>query len=259
MLALVLGSVCNVWTPTQEIVSKDAGVAFTVSVHQQNLDQLKANALAASTPGNPQYGKYMTKKQIDELTAPRESELKAVTSWLDAHQISYSVANELVSASTTVGVAEKLLNTNFFRVSHPDHGIKTISGEYTLPIDVRRASAAVFGLRGLPLPKRVDQKKQAGIVEAPNPQPAGKPPKVTPTVLADTYSISGVSVKRGSGNTQAVAEFQGQLMNKDDLTTFFTNEVPTAQPGDDQVSKFVGVDCEHTATRTPTRAPKSKP
>jgi hypothetical protein len=29
-------------------------------------------------------------------------------------------------------------------------------------------------------------------------------------------------------------------MDKDDLTTFFKAEVPAAQPGDEQVSKFVG-------------------
>ena len=39
---------------------------------------------------------------------------------------------------------------------------------------------------------------------------------------------------------QAVAEFQGQRMSKEDLTTMFQKEVPRAQPGDDEVSKFVG-------------------
>ena len=59
-------------------------------------------------------------------------------------------------------------------------------------------------------------------------------------VIADTYSISGVTVDRTDKNRQAVGEFQGQRMDKDDLTTFFKNEVPTAQPGDEQVSKFAG-------------------
>jgi len=152
-----------------------------------------------------------------------------VTSWLDSSEMSYTVSNELVAVSTTVGEAEKLLGTSFFQMSHPDHGIKTISG---LPRGVPHGVAGIFGLRGLPLPKR------AGL-QTPNPSPTEK---VTPAVIASTYSITGVSVKRGSGNTQAVAEFQGQLMDKEDLSTFFSNEVPTAQPGDDQVSRFVGVD-----------------
>ena len=62
---------------------------------------------------------------------------------------------------------------------------------------------------------------------------------MTPAVLASTYSVGGVTVDRTGKNVQAVAEFQGQLMNKDDLTKFFEEEVPSAQAGDEQVSKFV--------------------
>ena len=230
-LAIVLGHVANsAWTPTGELVSMSSAVNFAISVQQQNLYQLKANALAVSTPGHPRYGKFMTKQQIDALTAPHEADMKTVTSWLDSNQISYTVSNEIVSVSTTVSAAAKLLDTSFFRVSHLDHGTKTISGEFTLPRGVRSSVAGVFGLRGLPLPKRTDLKGNADVE------------KVTPSVIASTYSISGVTVKRGSGNTQAVAEFQGQYMSKEDLSTFFTNEVPTAKAGDDAVSKFVGVD-----------------
>jgi tripeptidyl-peptidase-1 len=69
--------------------------------------------------------------------------------------------------------------------------------------------------------------------------------KVTPKVLADTYAVTGnaPSVVRGKTSHQAVAEFQGQYMSKDDLTSFFTNiSPPGAKAGDDQVAKFVGVD-----------------
>ena len=232
---VAFAGLANYWTSTGQPVDKRAVTEFSVSVKQQNLRQLKANALAVSTPGNPKHGKFMTERQIAELTAPSASDMKTVTSWLDTHHILYSVSNELIKVSTTIGEAESLLGTKFYKVAHPDHGVKTISGEYSLPEGVGRATAAVFGLRGLPLPKRVDL-RGSGTVEG------GAADDVTPAVLASTYSISGVSVKRGSSNVQAVAEFQGQLMNKSDLVNFFAHEVPTAQPGDEQVDKFVGVD-----------------
>lgn len=65
--------------------------------------------------------------------------------------------------------------------------------------------------------------------------------KVTPSVLASTYSIGGVNVSRGATNRQAVFEAQGQYMSSSDLRRFFSRYVPLAQAGDDAVAKFVGV------------------
>jgi len=53
--------------------------------------------------------------------------------------------------------------------------------------------------------------------------------------------VGGVTVNRSAtNNIQSVGEFQGQFMDKKDLQTFFANEVPNMQPGDDQVYAFVG-------------------
>ena len=101
------------------------------------------------------------------------------------------------------------------------------------PLDAGDVAAAsvVFGLHGLPLPPRRP-------LEAP-PMPA-KPANVTPKVLMDTYSVSGVKVSRSETNRQAVAEFQGQMMNSTDLSSFFDQYVENAKAGDEKVSKFVG-------------------
>jgi len=66
------------------------------------------------------------------------------------------------------------------------------------------------------------------------------PPAVTPTVLATTYGIAGVTVDRSSKNRQAVVEFQLQNYQKSDLTSFFKDFVPDAQQGDEKVNKNVG-------------------
>ena len=52
--------------------------------------------------------------------------------------------------------------------------------------------------------------------------------------------MSGVTIDRKSGNKQAVAEFQGQTMNETDLKTYFEKYVPSAQPGDDTIDRFIG-------------------
>ena len=62
---------------------------------------------------------------------------------------------------------------------------------------------AVLGVHGLPLPPK--GKRLTGF---------GTPVEVTPTVIESTYGVAGVTVDRAGKNRQAVAEFQGQTMNR---------------------------------------------
>ena len=93
----------------------------------------------------------------------------------------------------------------------------------------------IFGLHGLPLPKLGPKTPVTDAVA------------VTPAVIAAAYDVGLVDVNRGGRsslptaisrpltlvacqcvctgkNIQAVAEFQDQFMNKDDLVEFFSNE-----------------------------------
>lgn len=52
--------------------------------------------------------------------------------------------------------------------------------------------------------------------------------------------FQGVTPKHSVANRQAVAEFQGQMMNSTDLEVFFHRYVPTAPAKDAKIYKFVG-------------------
>ena len=43
---------------------------------------LAAYAMAASTPGHPQYGHYLTPAQVMARYGPTQAQVSAVTSWL---------------------------------------------------------------------------------------------------------------------------------------------------------------------------------
>lgn len=132
---------------------------------------------------------------------------------------------------TTLLKAARLLSTAFRQVTHQPTGQTVVrAGAYVLPAAVRRAAPAVFGLHGVPLPQEKPLRVEAGAGAAP----------ITPAVIQQTYSVGNVTVNRQGKNLQAVAEFQAQFMDKSDLSTFFKNEVPSAQPGDDQIHAFKG-------------------
>ena len=209
-------------------------VTVTLAVREQNMDKIREIARSVSDPDSPRYGVYLSQGQVDEITGPTEADVAAVRSWLIAEQFAGDVEETqagrffvLTAPATAVGA---LLKTTFRRVTNVATGQTTLrASSFALPAATADAVTAVFGVHGLPLPPK---RNRATVTD-------GIPP-VTPTVIASTYNVTGVTVDRSGKNCQAVVEFQGQTMNSTDLATFFINEVPEAHAGDNIVAKFVG-------------------
>ena len=106
-----------------------------------------------------------------------------------------------VEVSTSIAKASFMLKTRFHTISNRQHGQSVVrAADYSLPSAVHEATAAIFGLHGLPLPPT----KPLVISSTQPVQPA----KVTPAVLESQYKISGVKTTGNVKNRQAVAEFQ---------------------------------------------------
>ena len=199
-------------------------VKVTFAVRENNMDTIRKIALDVSDPNSPNYGRYLTQTQIDEITAPAAADVAAVRSWLvpslrqsdcaglDQHDCEFHLPQFHLGrpprrpppgAAAAVG---SLLNTEFRRVLNAATGQSALrAGSFALPAGAAAAITAVFGVHGLPLPPKRNQ------VTAVTP---GQPALVTPTVIETTYGVAGVTVDRASKNRQAVAEFHGQTMNR---------------------------------------------
>lgn len=140
--------------------------------------------------------------------------------------------------------------------SRPRIPVVIRAGDYQVPVRVYHNLLTIYGLHGVPIP--APQLKDSPVIPAP----------VNPTVLNEIYNISGVSVNRNGTNLQvwhknfiavlptaivpffilffiqSVGAFEYNYMDKDDLSSFFQQNVPNAKPGDDQVYQFVGVPYE---------------
>eukprot|EP00316_Scyphosphaera_apsteinii_P011229 CAMPEP_0119307148 /NCGR_PEP_ID=MMETSP1333-20130426/7721_1 /TAXON_ID=418940 /ORGANISM="Scyphosphaera apsteinii, Strain RCC1455" /LENGTH=758 /DNA_ID=CAMNT_0007310623 /DNA_START=26 /DNA_END=2302 /DNA_ORIENTATION=+ len=215
------------------VASAAAAVQFTISLRQRNIPKLKRLALEVSTPGHASYGRFLSTREIDELTRPSPEARNAISTWLSeagVHDATFERENVFVSCP--VGLASALLETTFSVYKRGSKAIIRASSGYKVPDGIAKNVATIFGLHGIPRPPHL---------AAPALAPPHRPAKVTPAVLAATYSIGTPYVDRGGKGIQSVAEFQGQYMSDKDLRSFFKAEVPNAQPGDDQVAKYVGV------------------
>jgi len=187
----------------------EATIKVTLALREQNMDKMRQIALDVSDPDSPIYGRYLTTAQIDEIAAPAAADLAAVRAWLSEARFAGTVeearGGRLFVLTAPARALGALLRTQFRRVANAATKQTTLrAGEFALPAGaVDAAVVAVLGVHGLPLPPK--GKRLTGF---------GTPVEVTPTVIESTYGVAGVTVDRAGKNRQAVAEFQGQTMNR---------------------------------------------
>ena len=212
--------------------------------------ELERIALRVSDPDSAEYGQHLTGAAIAELTSPAPGSVAAVEAWLSgAEDVRFRRANEYVEVEGPVASLEQLLETQFHYAINPRQNQERVrAGTFRLPAAVEGAVEAVFGLHGLPLPKRAPAAAPLGGLKRRVLQSShvgGPPANVTPAVLIKSYGITGVSVPAGGSKTkQAVAEFQGQCMNQTDLVKFWDQFVMGIVPGATEenamVQKYLG-------------------
>ena len=117
------------------------------------MDEVKKIALEVSTPGSPKYGDFLTQAELDKLTAPKPADISAVSQWLTSEGVDFvfrTASN--VEVSTSIAKASFMLKTRFHTISNRQHGQSVVrAADYSLPSAVHEATAAIFGLHGLPL------------------------------------------------------------------------------------------------------------
>ena len=231
------------WSVVQEVRAEGAAaaaqVAFAVAVRERNRAEVARVALAVSDPRSAAYGRHLTAGEVKALSAPSAEDASAVRRWIASESgcevVAARTTDRLVHASCTVAATSRLFKTSFQRLVNLETQQRAIlaSSDITVPEHVKAAVAAVFGLQGLPLPRRRHFLQ-------PIPHSDSATLNVTPPLIADTYGVHGVTVDRRSRNRQAVVEFQGSTANVSDLRAFFSRYVPGARPEDGTIHAFVG-------------------
>jgi tripeptidyl-peptidase-1 len=181
-----------------------------------------------SNPRSPNYAKYPSMQELVEMTAPKSESVAAVAAWLREESVDFTVKAHTFELDLSVDEASALFNTEFHAMTNSMTGqTATVGTAVHVPPHLADHIETVFGVHELPLPPR-RAVKSANVAS------------VTPAVITKTNNVSGVTPAGTTANRQAVAEFQGQLLSQDDLTTFFKQYVPKAAAGDDKVFKYVG-------------------
>jgi len=195
-----------------------AAVRFTMALKQRNLDKLEAIFWAVSDPASPDYQNFMTKDQINQLTAPRAKDRDYVVRFLRQHGVvDVRVAGPALEVRTTVAVAERLFATVFYKFSSSENGKVIVKswGSYSLPKDVLRYVEMVAGLSTFPVKHYAVQHARDASTG-----PEAAQQAIVPQTLTSFYSVRATTSGASPTTSQGVVEFEQQYFANADLTTF---------------------------------------
>lgn len=183
----------------------------------------------ASTPGTPMFREWLSMEQEHLIT--KIADATPVLKFFKAHQIPVLHENDVISATMTVEQIEAVFQTKVAMHKSSAHGMMWHrAGDIHAPEEFVSVVNGVYGLHDFPLPPPRNNTRQDM-----NAFPIG------PADIRKRYMVP--STTRGDKNAnvrQAVAEFQGQFMDTDDLDSFFQQYVPFAQSGDEKVYAYRG-------------------
>eukprot|EP00931_Biecheleriopsis_adriatica_P052781 TRINITY_DN30775_c0_g1_i1.p1 TRINITY_DN30775_c0_g1~~TRINITY_DN30775_c0_g1_i1.p1 ORF type:complete len:200 (+),score=49.37 TRINITY_DN30775_c0_g1_i1:38-637(+) len=95
--------------------AKDDSVKLSCAVKQQNRAELQKFAERVSDPNSKDYGKFLSKEEMEALTAPREEDVATVVAAFPGFEVQKLGRGSWVTAVVPVAFAEKLLGGTFLR------------------------------------------------------------------------------------------------------------------------------------------------
>ncbi|TFY64402.1 hypothetical protein EVG20_g5955 [Dentipellis fragilis] len=213
----------NVITPADHILQ------LHIALVQNDSKGPEDKLYSVSTPGSPDYGRHLSKEQVEAFVAPKPESISAVHSWLSSHAISaeaISPAGNWLSINITVDQANAFLDAEFSTFTHQTTGkqaVRTLS--YSVPADLKAHLSFVHPTVASPIesvgsPVVVSKsKKQATLTSS---SPAADyicAEEFTSTCAQDMYGIPATTAKQTS-NRIAISGFGDQWASQSDVQIF---------------------------------------
>ncbi|KAL0950223.1 hypothetical protein HGRIS_010210 [Hohenbuehelia grisea] len=114
-------------------------ITLRVALPQPRISELEQHLLQVSDPDHPRYGNYLSKAEVDVLSAPHPESIKLVKEWFAGHGLSHSdidhtSAQDWATVTVPIRTAEKMLKTRYHIWKHAETGELVVrTTRYSLP------------------------------------------------------------------------------------------------------------------------------
>ena len=204
-------------------------MTLSVGLQQQNLNEIEPRLYAMSTPGHKDYGKHMSREEVTALLKPTDDANAAVLSWLhDAGVTKLTSDGEWVRFATTVGQANKLLDTNFMYYES-DGVTKLRTLQYSIPDSLVQhvdlvTPTTYFGKTVTQAPVLYYSEDQIASRQV----SASCSSSITPACLKQLYNVGTYAPSATSGSKVAFGNFLNQTARTADLSSYESrNSIPS--------------------------------
>ncbi|KAI3337037.1 Pro-kumamolisin [Xylariaceae sp. AK1471] len=215
-------TVSRVSLPTEsQMMTLQIGLAL------KNIDSLEAKLKELSTPGSPNYGKWLTKEEVDALFPPTDRASAAVTSWLRSYGVErIHEQGSNIKFAAPVSTVNRLLNTTF--AYYDVAGLRKLrTTEYSVPDHVAPFVHLIhpttfFGqTKSHRVPISDEAKAIAGLQIAEGEAVVDNCTRlITPSCLRNAYNIGDYVPSASSGSRIGFGSFLNESARLADLQMY---------------------------------------
>jgi kumamolisin len=199
-------------------VPAEQQISVAVSLKLRNADALDRFLTAVTTPGSPQFGKYLTPEQFSAQFGPAQQDVEKVKAYLTAQGLTVgevSANRQVVNAHGTAAQISQAFGTHESSYVDPQLQRAFFANDdaASIPADLATVVQGVSGLDNHAVRKTHLAKPNAVTPSAATATPSG----MSPAQYTGAYNLNKTGAD-GTGTTVALWEFDGY--NSSDLTTY---------------------------------------
>lgn len=222
-----LSAVPHGWSPKGAPPAKQL-TTFTIALRRE-FEGLEERLLKVSTPGRPDYGKWLDRDEVEALFPPPPQAAAKVLAWLLAHGIKdYNVNGAFIDFAADLATVNSVLGASY-QLFHNDGVTKLRTLQYSIPDDLQDSVAFVdpgtfFGrLPGSPAPVLTPTKTKRAVNDSTPTNTtvdASCQTSITPKCLHQLYNIGGYQADAKSGSKIGFGSFLNESALYSDLAIY---------------------------------------
>ncbi|MFJ9838983.1 protease pro-enzyme activation domain-containing protein [Kitasatospora sp. NPDC101155] len=199
-------------------VPAEQQISVAVNLKLRNADALDRFLTAVTTPGSPQFGKYLTPEQFSAQFGPAQQDVEKVKAYLTAQGLTVgdvSANRQVVNAHGTAAQISQAFGTHESSYVDPQLQRAFFANDdaASIPADLASVVQGVSGLDNHAVRKTHLAKPNAVTPSAATATPSG----MSPAQYTGAYNLNKTGAD-GTGTTVALWEFDGYTSS--DLTTY---------------------------------------
>ncbi|RAL10809.1 subtilisin-like protein [Aspergillus homomorphus CBS 101889] len=211
--------------------ASSAPMRFWLAMRKPDLSGFEEQVIAWSTPGHRDYGRHLTREELQASMRPSDEAIAKVRSWLEWEHVpaeSIEDRGDWLAFTIPLSQAESMMKTQFYHFYHPKTQTTTVRTlTYSVPEEIWPFVQLIQPTTRFGSPQAQDSPETMVPVALTAEDLAGNCSMiVTPTCLRQLYGINDTDITPDQRNRLGISGFLEEYARYDDLEQFLATYAP---------------------------------